>query len=310
MLRRICALGLNTYRESVRARLLHGLFVLAVATAGYALVVGAYAFRDTLRVVSDVGSASVSAYAIVVSVVLGATGLYRELEHKTVFSILTRPVRRWEYLVGKFFGSWLVVAAFVLANVGVLLLAVARLGGRSTESVLGVGLGSLVAAMLAAWRWPHLRSWLPLGWAVTVFGVGAWLAGVSPDDQNVLLGAAMLTLCEVAIVIALATAFASFSSPVLTALFTLGVFAVGRSADTLANLPYRVFGKPLVAVASGIARVVPNLMVYIPPRPLLTGEVAEVDLLRYFVQAGLQAVGWCTVLLTLAAVVFRRRDFL
>ena len=100
MITRVAVIALNAYREAVRARILHGLFALALATAGYALVVGAYASRSRMRVVSDLGSASISLYAIAVAVVLGATSLYRELELKTIFPILARPIRRSEYLVG------------------------------------------------------------------------------------------------------------------------------------------------------------------------------------------------------------------
>src|SRR5512143_3435109 len=100
MLTRIGVVLLNTYREAVRARVLHGLFALAIATAGYCLVVGAFALNSSLRVVSDLGAASVSLYGIIVAVVLGATSLYRELELKTLFPILARPVSRTEYLAG------------------------------------------------------------------------------------------------------------------------------------------------------------------------------------------------------------------
>src|SRR5213592_4953939 len=107
MFARISVVALNTYREAVRARVLHGLFALALATAGYSLVVGAFALNSRLRVISDLGAASISIYGIVVAVVLGATSLYRELELKTIFPILARPVSRTEYLAGKYFGTLL-----------------------------------------------------------------------------------------------------------------------------------------------------------------------------------------------------------
>jgi len=118
MLTRVAVIALNAYRESVRARILHGLFALALGTAGYALIVGAYASRRRLRVVSDLGAASTSLYAIVVAVVLGATSLYRELELKTIFPILARPIRRSEYLLGKLLGTVLTLAVFIATNSG------------------------------------------------------------------------------------------------------------------------------------------------------------------------------------------------
>jgi hypothetical protein len=120
----------------------------------------------------------------------------------------------------------------------------------------------------------------------------------------------MLTLCEVSIVAALATVFASFSSPFLTAVFTFGAFVVGRSADTLAHLPVRVFGPTIKSIGTLLSQVVPNLMVYVPPRPLLTGEAAHVELGPYILMAAAQALGWAVLLLAAASFIFRRRDFL
>jgi len=114
----------------------------------------------------------------------------------------------------------------------------------------------------------------------------------------------------VSIVTALAMLFSAFSSPFLTAIFTFGVFLVGRSADTLARLPARVFGELIASLGRSLARVVPNLMLYVPPRPLLTGESAAQPLASYLAMAGLHAAAWSLLLLALASAIFRRRDFL
>src|SRR5262245_46931533 len=125
MLARVGAVAYNSYREAVRARVLHGLFGLAILTAGYALIVGASASQSQMRVVSDLGAASISLYSVIVAIVLGATSLYRELEQKTIFPILARPIRRSEYLVGKLFGAVLTLGVFIAANAGALLFALA-----------------------------------------------------------------------------------------------------------------------------------------------------------------------------------------
>lgn len=300
----------NTYREAVRARILHGLFALALATGGYALVVGAFAIRDTLRVVSDLGAASLSLYGIVVAVVLSATSLYRELELKTIFPILARPIRRSEYLVGKYLGILLTLCVFVAADAGLLLLALASLGGSALTTVLLPPALVFAGAVLVAFRRPRLRTWLPMVVALLLFVSGFAAAHSAPDDRRVIASAAALSLCEVAIVAAVSLTFAAFSSPFLTAVFTFGVFVVGRSADTLARLPARVFGEGIHWLGVSLSKVVPNLMVYVPPRPLLTGESAAGSLAGYLALAALQALAWSAGLLALAGVIFRRRDFL
>jgi ABC-type transport system involved in multi-copper enzyme maturation permease subunit len=310
MLARVSVVALNTYREAVRARVLHGLFALALATAGYSLVVGAFALSSSLRVVSDLGSASISIYGIIVAVVLGATSLYRELELKTIFPILARPIRRSEYLVGKYLGTVLTLAVFIAANSGVLLLALAIESGGSLLAPLGIALGATVLLGALSVRSVRLRTFLPIPWALVILLAGAYFAGAAPDDRRVVLGSALLTLSEVALVTAIATVFSAFSSPFLSAVFTFGVFAVGRSADTLARLPPRVFGSALTRAGGVLAQVVPNLMVYVPPRPLLTGEASGPSLASYLAMAALHSLAWSVLLLTGASVLFRRRDFL
>jgi ABC-type transport system involved in multi-copper enzyme maturation permease subunit len=310
MLLRIGVIALNTYREAVRARVLHGLFALALGTGGYALVVGAFALRDAMRVVSDLGAASISLYAILVAIVLGATSLYRELELKTIFPILARPLARWEYLVGKYLGSLLTLTVFIAANSGALLLALAHLGGRTLSSVLAIGLGSIALMLVLAWRMPRFRTYLPIFWALALCTAGWYMASGAHDDRRVVLGAAALALAEVGIIAAIATVFAAFSSPFLTAVFTVGVFIVGRSADTLARLPERVFGEWIAGFGDTLSKLVPNLMLYVPPRPLLTGEAGDTPLEQYVLSASLHAAAWALGLLAVASLIFRRRDFL
>ena len=310
MFARVSVVALNTYREAVRARVLHGLFALALATAGYAFVVGAFALNSSLRVVSDLGAASVSVYGIIVAVVLAATSLYRELELKTVFPILARPIRRHEYLVGKYLGTVLTMTVFIAANSGVLLLALGVEAGRPPFAPVMLFVGATALAGGAAFRFARLRTFLPIPWALAILLAGVYIAGSAPDDRRVVIGSALLTVSEVAVVTAIATVFSSFSSPFLSALFTFGVFVMGRSADTLARLPERLYGADVASMARGLAKVLPNLMLYVPPRTLLTGETSGPSLGNYLGMAALHSLAWSVLLLACASMLFRRRDFL
>ena len=310
MLTRISVVALNTYREAVRARVLHGLFALALCTAAYSLVVGAYTSKNAMRVVSDLGSASISLYGVIVAVVLGATSLYRELELKTIFPILARPIGRGEYLVGKYIGTVLTLTVFIAANAGVLLLALGQMAGRSFALVLGLALGvTTVIALVGFWRRRWL-TYLPILWAALMLLLGLAFAESAPDHRRVVAGLSLLAVCEVCIVAAIATVFSAFSSPFLTAIFTFGVFIVGRTADTLAHLPPKVFGEGIHALGVSLSKVVPNLMLYVPERTLLTGEASDVDLGPYLAQSSLHALAWVVGLLAIATLIFRRRDFL
>src|SRR5690606_39168862 len=143
--------------------------------------------------------------------------------------ILARPIRRSEYLVGKYLGTLLTLVVFVAANTGALLLAIAEMAGRSALLCAGLGLGSVGLLAGAAALLPRFRTALPIFWSLSLLALGVALSGGAPDDRRVLFGSALLTVFEVGVVAAVATVFAAFSSPFLSAVFTLGVFVVGRS---------------------------------------------------------------------------------
>ena len=306
---RIAAMALNTYREAVRARLLLGVFALGMATCAYSLVVASLSLHNEMRVVADLGAATLSLYGVLIAIVLGSTSLYRELEYKTVFPILSRPIRRWEYLVGKYAGIVLTVVVFEAVQAAAVFVFMALLAGQSLAKLaVFFALWAAFAAVLAL-RARHGRVFAVIP-AALLLPVGAYfLAAPAFEERGLLVAATALSLCEVALVSAVATLFASFSSPFLTALFTTTVFVIGRSADSLAHLPKRMVGVGLSAFGAGLARVVPNFHVYVPARPLLLGEVAGEPVGPYVAMAALQAVSYAVALLVVGSWIFRKRDF-
>jgi Cu-processing system permease protein len=309
MLQRISAIAMNTYREAVRARVLFGLLALALATSAYSLVIAAMSVRSDSRIVADIGAASISLYAVLVAIILGATSLYRELELKTVFPILTRKLRRHEYILGKYVGILATMLVFVAIDGAAVLGILAVQSKENVGLTLGAAVGLLAILGFLLWRAKHTRVFVVLPWSLACFAVMALLAAGAGGECQLLVVGAVLTIAEVAIVTALAMVFSSFSSPFLTAIFTTMVFLVGRSADTLGNLPERVFGSVVRTVGIVLAKIVPNLNVYVPERPLLLGKVIAVPLAPYVLRAWANALFYAIVLLTLSAVVFRKRDF-
>jgi ABC-type transport system involved in multi-copper enzyme maturation permease subunit len=307
---RVLAIAFNTYREAVRARILLGLAALALATALYSIAVGEFALKNASRVVADLGAASISLYAILAAVIIGATSLYRELEQKTIFPILARPIHRAEYIVGKYAGTLLTLAVFIALDAAAVLLILARHGGRGWDTIgAAVSALTLIPAYIF-WRVPRARTMLPLPWAVVALGVGVLLSSGAVDDRRVVLGASSLAFLEIMIVSAIATLFSSFSSPFLSAVFTVGIFIVGREAGTLSHLPVRIFGEAFKSMGAAVAKVVPHLEVYVPPRPLLTGEIPGSSLVSHVGMAALQSLAWGLGLLVVSSLIFKRRDLL
>ncbi len=309
MIARIAAIAMNAYREAVRARVLYGLLAFALAACGYSVIVASLSLDQQARVVSDIGAGSISLCAILVAIVLGATSLYRELELKTIFPILARPLYRHEYLVGKYLGILLTLLVFVAIDGAVVLGILATETGASLGGVAGAAIALFVLLGFVLLRFPRLRTQVVVPWALASFVTMAILAATAGANRQVVLASCALTLGEVAIISAVATLFSAFSSPFLTAIFTLSVFLIGRSADTLAHLPARQVGTTVKQVAAVLARVVPNLQVYVPARPILLGQVPEVPTWPLVMKALAQSCGYSIVLLTIAALIFRRRDF-
>lgn len=309
MLGRIAAIAMNTYREAVRAWVLLGLLAAALVVTVYSLVIAAMSVRQEMRIVADIGAASISFMSVLTSVILGATSLYRELEMKTVFPILTRQLRRHEYVIGKFAGIVATLVAFVAID-GAAVMAILAVQSKAHVELTAGALGGLLLVLGGLlWRAKHTRVFVLLPWSLAAFALMALLAEGAGGERQVVLASALLTLAEVAVITAVSMLFSSFSSPFLTAIFTFMVFLIGRNADTLGNLPERVFGSGVRTAGILLSKIVPNLNAYVPARPLLLGQVAAVPLGGYLARGCVNAVLYAVVLLAASAVVFRRRDF-
>ncbi len=104
MFRRIYAIALNTFREAVRDRVLYGIVFFAVAILAFAVVLGEVTLGQERRVLFDVGTSAISLFAVLTAIFLGVSLLYKEVEKKTLYVILAKPVRRAEFVAGKYLG--------------------------------------------------------------------------------------------------------------------------------------------------------------------------------------------------------------
>ena len=136
---------------------------------------------------------------------------------------------------------------------------------------VGAAAGAMVVALAAALlRARHTRVFVVIPWAVALAVIMWVIAAPALEERQLVLASSVLAFCEIGIVTAVATLFSSFSSPFLTAVATGMIFIIGRSSDTLGRLPRKVFGAPLVTAGHVLARIFPNLHVYVPARPLLS----------------------------------------
>jgi ABC-type transport system involved in multi-copper enzyme maturation permease subunit len=114
---RIAQIAANTFREAVRDRVLYNLVVFALLLSGAAILVGQISINIERLVVVNLGLTAVSLFGVVIAIFIGIGLVSKEMEKRTLYTVLSRPVRRWEFIVGKFFGltGTLVVNTFCMA---------------------------------------------------------------------------------------------------------------------------------------------------------------------------------------------------
>jgi Cu-processing system permease protein len=117
MILRVSTIAMNTFREAVRDRVLYNLVFFAVLMAGGSILVGQISIDIERQVVVNLGLTAVSLFGVVIAIFIGIGLVSKEIEKRTLYTVLARPVRRWEFIVGKFFGLvvTLVVNTFLMS---------------------------------------------------------------------------------------------------------------------------------------------------------------------------------------------------
>src|SRR5271155_298430 len=119
---RIVYIASNTFREAVRDRVLYNLIAFALLMSGAEILVGQISIGIERLGGINLGLTAVSLFGIVIAIFLGIGLVSKEIDKRTLYTVLSRPVQRWEFIVGKFFGlaGTLVVNTFFMA-IGVFL---------------------------------------------------------------------------------------------------------------------------------------------------------------------------------------------
>ncbi len=112
----IGAIATNTFRETIRAKTLYLLLAAGALTVGTATLLSPVALGETVRVTKDIGLATADVLGMLIVGILGTTLVYKEIDRRTIVVILAKPIRRHEFLLGKFFGLALAIAVVVAAQ--------------------------------------------------------------------------------------------------------------------------------------------------------------------------------------------------
>lgn len=109
---KIIAIALNTFREAIRDRILYLLLFFSMASLVFSRLLALLTVGDRVKIVTDVGLASISLFGALMAILMGTGLVYKEIDKKTIYTLLAKPIHRHQFLLGKYFG--LVLTLFVM----------------------------------------------------------------------------------------------------------------------------------------------------------------------------------------------------
>jgi ABC-type transport system involved in multi-copper enzyme maturation permease subunit len=137
-MRAIRLVAFNTFREAVRDRVLYNLIVFALLLVAASFLVGQVSIGIERQVLINLGLTAISLFGVIIAIFIGVGLVSKEIDKRTLYTVLTRPVRRWQFIVGKFFG----------------------LSGTLVVNTFFMALGFFAALLLQAHRFQRADGWL------------------------------------------------------------------------------------------------------------------------------------------------------
>jgi ABC-type transport system involved in multi-copper enzyme maturation permease subunit len=249
--------AVNTFREAVRDRVLYNLIFFALMMIGAAILVGQISIGVERLVIINLGLSAISIFGIIMAIFIGVGLVYKEMEKRTLYSLLAKPIRRWEFLVGKF--------------------------------------GGLLLTLLVN------TSLMTLGLAAALFCVSR---GFARSDAAILV-AVYFILLELALITALALFFSCFSSPLLSTLYTLGIYVAGVFAPDIKGVSEFTQNPAMAAAARFVYYLLPNFHNFNVIAAAAHGEVIPFSLIWHNT---LYAALYVILILIAASAVFSGRN--
>jgi Cu-processing system permease protein len=253
---RIGFIAFNTFREAVRDRVLYNLIAFALLLSGAAILVGEISIDIERLVVVNLGLTAVSLFGVVIAIFIGIGLVSKEIDKKTLYTVLSRPVRRWEFIVGKFFGltGTLVVNTFFMA------------------------IGVILALLYTAHKFEKMDAWV--------------------------LVAVYFIVLQFLMVCALALFFSSFSTSLMSAVFTFALFIIGSLAEDLRGFAHVTHGAGAM-LAIAIAYLVPNFSALNVISQVAHGDPVAGHLILYNT---FYALLYSAMVISGAVLIFQRRN--
>jgi ABC-type transport system involved in multi-copper enzyme maturation permease subunit len=220
-MRAIGLVALAVYRESVRDRIPLTIVGFGVVLASASYLISQMTAGQDLKIIKDLGLASLSVLGLLISVFIGIGLVAKEVERRSIYNVLSKPVSREQFLLGKYVGLVMTLA---------------------------VNLGAMCAALYGVLFFQDVTTSeaVKAGWP-------------APAMDPRLMIAVILIFGELMLVTAVALFFSTFSSPLLSALLTLALWVAGHFNADLRNFEEVLQAPAAVYLARAFYYVLPNL---------------------------------------------------
>jgi Cu-processing system permease protein len=181
MIYQIQALAINTFREAVRDKVLHSIFFFATVGIVFSVGLKEITIGDQAKIIRSIGQGGIDIFSAVIAMFLGISLLYKEIEKKTIYTILSKPIPRWIFVLGKYCGLMLTVLSEVilLALVYVIVISVQQ---GFPESSFFISLILLFVELMLLTAWATLYSAYSSPTVATAFILSTFVIGHLADD--------------------------------------------------------------------------------------------------------------------------------
>lgn len=179
-LNRLAAVAANTFRETVRERVLYNLVFFAILMTLAGLVLGQLSIRQDEKVLKDIGLAGMDLFGTLIAIFIGVGLVSKEIERRSLYPLLVKPLSRGEFFLGKFAG----LAFTLLVNLAVMtvgLYATLLATGWGADPLLLAAVYPIFLGLLLVVALAMLFSTLTSSTLAVVFTVGVVIVGRFSD---------------------------------------------------------------------------------------------------------------------------------
>ncbi len=252
---KIKAIALNTFKEAVRNKVYYLLIVVGILFAFSSYIMSLLTIGDKIKVLKDIGLASINFFCVLIAIFTGINLVFKEIDKKTIYNIVSKPVSRSSFILGKFFGLALTLLVALVSMAVIFFL------------FLFVSTGHFDAYILVYF---------------------------------------LFLYCELLIISAISILFSSFSTPILSSIFTISLYLIGHVSWTFNEFKHNLTETFEKVIAYSFYYIMPNLdKLNIKTAVVLQKPISNELIFSSF----MYALCYLSAILLLAILIFNRKEF-